>query len=82
MVDTDEFSLKRLEKYIWLCADNETAIPTNAFCGMLDEIVRLLAGLGKAMYIAFKDVKDKSEDMRKNRNFLVSEFNKPKNMTL
>ena len=52
----EEFSLRRLENYIWQCADNPTEMPPDAFCGMLDEIVRLLGTFGKAMYMAFKDV--------------------------
>ena len=80
--DPDVFSLKRLEKYIWLCADNQTGIPIDAFCDMLDEIVLLLGALGKAMYMAFKDVKDKAADMRKNKEFMVNTMKKPDDISL
>lgn len=42
---------------------------------MYEEIVRLLSSLGKAMYIAFKDIADKAADVRKNRDFMVSDLN-------
>ena len=54
----------------------------DTFCDMLDEIVRLLGSLGNAMYMAFKDVMDKAADLRKNRDFMVSDFNKPKDISL
>ena len=76
------FSLKRLEKYAWICAQNKEAIPINTFCDLLDEIVMLLGSFGKAMYIAFKDVKDKAVDMRKNKTFLIEKMGKPQDISL
>ena len=69
--------MKRLEKLVLACADNPTGMPIHSFCGMLEEIVLLLGALGKALYIAFKDVKDKAVDMRKNKEFMVTSMNKP-----
>ena len=80
--DPDIFNLRRLEKYIWQCADNKNGMPIIAFCDMLDEIVLLLGALGKAMYMAFKDVKDKAADMRKNKEFMVNSMQKPDDISL
>ena len=75
--DPKVFSLKRMEKYVWVCADSKDAIPVETFCDLLDEIVMLLGSFGKAMYIAFSDVKDKSEVMRKNKAFMIENWGKP-----
>ena len=76
------FNARRLDKVVWLCADNLEAIPVGAFCAMLDEIVNLLGALGKALFMAFKDVKDKALDMKKNKEFIVNTMNKPDDITL
>ena len=78
----DEFSLSRLENYIWQCADNPIDMPLDAFCGLLDEVVRFLGTFGKAMFIAVNDVQTRSRDIRKNRDFLANQLNKPANMSL
>ena len=71
-----------MEKYVWMCADSKDAIPVDAFCDLLDEIVMLLGSFGTAMYIAFKDVKDKSADMRKNKAFMIENWSKPADISL
>ena len=71
-----------MKNVILQCADNPNDFPVDAFCTLLDEFVRLLSTFGKAMYYAFEDVSSKSEDMRKNRDFLASELGKPANMSL
>jgi len=38
---------------------------------MLDEVIRLLATFGKAMAIAFNDIKLKSVEMKKNKEFMI-----------
>ena len=71
-----------MEKYAWICADSKDAIPIHTFCDLLDEIVMLLGSFGKAMYIAFKDVKDKAADMRKNKTTLIEIIGNINDLTL
>ena len=71
-----------MEKYAWACADSKDAMPVEMFCDLLDEIVMLLGSFGKAMYMAFKDVKDKSVDMRKNKAFMIANWGKPEDISL
>ena len=42
----------------------------------------LLGSFGKAMYIAFKDVKDKATDMRKNKAFMIETMGKAEDISL
>ena len=52
------------------CAANAENMDNDIFAEMLDEIVLLLAGFGKALSMAFSDVKEKAEATRKNKKFL------------
>ena len=42
----------------------------------------LLGSFGKAMYIDFKDVKDKAADMRKNKAFMIETMGKAEEISL
>ena len=44
---------------------------------MIDELCNLLGALGKPVKLGFADVKDKANTLKKNKAFMVNEFNKP-----
>ena len=49
---------------------------------MLDDLCNLLGALGKPIKLAFADVKDKASTLKKNKAFMVNEFNKPEGVSI